>query len=117
MQAFSSSGKYLRSWKVPEWTFGSYDEPYVSLNTDGTRVFATQPQQQRVAEFTTSGRLLGVFGSADLTTPVGVAALQNGLVAVSDSGADTVRLFSLSAGAPQAHSARHHASPKQVTKP
>jgi uncharacterized protein (TIGR03663 family) len=120
IQAFSPSGVYRRSWKVPEWTFGSYDEPYLSLNVAGTRVFATQPQQQRVAEFTTTGHLIGVFGSSDLTTPVGVAALPNGLVAVSDSGADAVRLFSLTS-APNATSAPgrpgRHASPKQVTKP
>jgi hypothetical protein len=117
IQAFTSSGKYLRNWKVPEWTFGSYDEPYVSLNAAGTLVFATQPQQQRVAEFTTGGRLVGVFGSSNLTTPVGVAALPNGLVAVSDAGADTVRLFSLSAGTPKPHRAGHHPSPKQAPKP
>jgi uncharacterized protein (TIGR03663 family) len=121
MQAFSPSGAYLRSWKVPEWTFGSYDEPYVSVNAAGTRVFATQPQQQRVAEFTTTGRLIGVFGSTSLTTPVGVAALPNGLVAVSDSGADAIRLFSVSTGSSSApvksRAGTHHASPKQVPKP
>jgi uncharacterized protein (TIGR03663 family) len=117
MQAFTSSGTYLRAWKVLEWTFGSYDEPYVSLNAAGTRVFATQPQQQRVAEFTTSGRLLGVFGSSSLTTPVGVAALPNGLVAVSDSGADAVRVFSVSGGAPKALHSGHRASTKQAPKP
>ncbi len=121
MQAFTSSGGYLRSWKVPEWTYGSYDEPYVSLNAAGTLVFAAQPQQQRVAEFTTTGRLVGVFGSSELTTPVGVAALPNGLVAVSDSGADVVRLFSLAAGraatAVEPQKGGHRPSPKQVTKP
>ena len=121
MQAFTSSGTYLRSWKVPEWTFGSYDEPYVSVNSSGTRVFATQPQQQRVAEFSATGRLIGVFGSANLTTPVGVAALPSGLVAVSDAGAHAVRLFSLSTGAPstavKVQRAAHRPSAKQVPKP
>src|SRR5437870_1676706 len=100
MQAFTSSGSYLRSWKVPEWTYGSYDEPYVSVNAAGTRVFATQPQQQRVVEFTKAGQLIGVFGATNLMTPVGVATLPNGLVAVSDAGADAIRLFSVTTGSP-----------------
>lgn len=121
MQVFSSSGTYLRSWKVPEWTFGSYDEPYVSVNAAGTRVFATQPQQQRVAEFTATGQLIGVFGSTSLTTPVGVAALPNGLVAVSDPGADAIRLFTVSTGstarAIKPQQGAHRTSTKRAPKP
>lgn len=121
IQVFTPSGTYVRSWRVPEWSFGSYDEPYLTLNSAGTRVFATQPQQQRVAEFTSTGKLLGVFGAANLTTPVGVAALANGQVAVSDAGADTIRVFSITSIASHVTALPARAGrrpyPRQVTKP
>ncbi|HEX6510232.1 MAG TPA: NHL repeat-containing protein, partial [Chloroflexota bacterium] len=96
VQAFSSSGVYLRSWPVSAWTFGSYDEPYISIGPSGSGVFVTEPQQQRVAEFTSTGQLLGVFGTSKLTTPIGVAALPHGRVAVSDPAAGHVEVFALS---------------------
>jgi DNA-binding beta-propeller fold protein YncE len=118
VQVFDATGRFLRSWPVPEWTPGSYDEPYVTVSPSGSSVYVTQPQQQRVAEYTTTGRLLGVFGSGQMTTPVGVAALPGGKIAVSDSGANRVNVFAVASPAASASPPPlHRPSVKGGTKP
>lgn len=95
IQALTLSGTYLRSWPVTDWTPRSYDEPYLAVDPSTSNVFATDPQQQRVLEFTATGRAIGSFGTSQLSVPIGVAALPDGRIAVSDATANHVEVFAV----------------------
>jgi hypothetical protein len=66
----------------------------LAINQHTGNIFATDPGQQQVLEYTPSGSLLGAFGSSNLTVPIGVAVRADGSIAVSDATANHVTLFS-----------------------
>jgi uncharacterized protein (TIGR03663 family) len=95
IQVFTPSGTFLRSWPVADWTAHSYDEPYIAVSQSTGDVYASDPQQQRVLVWSPTGRLLGAIGKARVTLPLGVAIRSDGALAVSDSTAARVDLFSV----------------------
>jgi uncharacterized protein (TIGR03663 family) len=96
IQVFTASGTFLRSWPVTDWTAHSYDEPYIAVSPTTGDIYASDPQQQRVLVWTPTGRLLGAVSSS-LTLPLGVAITPHGALAVSDSTAARVDVFTLAA--------------------
>ena len=96
VQVFSREYAYLREWPIYSWGSQSIvNKPFIE--TDGERVWISDPENYRVIEFDTAGgvqRVWGTFGTGldAFALPLGLA-YQNGRLAVVDSDNHRVLLF------------------------
>ena len=98
VQAFSPTYAFLREWRVRGWESQSIvNKPFIE--TDGARVWISDPEGYRVIEFDTAGavqRVWGTFGTSTdaFALPLGLA-YQDGVLAVVDSDNHRVLLFNV----------------------
>jgi len=94
IQVFTRDGAYVRQWSMPEYENGT--PTCIAFAGDG-RVLIPDTHYSRIAEYTTNGELLTMWGSygtapGTFIYPTGLAESSNGRYFTSEYGVDAERV-------------------------
>ena len=103
IKKFSSDGQFLDSWKIRGGPHSRNAHQPFDVAVTHRHVYVTDKHHSRVAEFTTGGRFLRVFGHGgsgrgEFHLPCCVAADPEGPVYVTDTGNSRIEKFTPTGG-------------------
>jgi len=97
VQAFTPQGDFVRAWSVPGWAGQSVsNKPYLAVDSAG-RVYASDPEGQRVVVFDALGTPLAVLkgaGGGAWLSPAGLALDAQDRLWLSDATGNRLTRFS-----------------------
>ncbi len=94
---FSADGQLIRHWPVDGWNAPTLLEPYLDVGSDGV-VWVTDPGADRVLLYDSGGRSLGaIVGAAPLSSPLGIALLDDRHAAVVNAGSHSLGIVARTA--------------------
>ena len=120
VQKFSSDGRYLLSWQMPQTDLG---KPKGMCCDQAGDIVVIEPHYQRVNHFTTEGKLTAQWGqhgtnAGEFSMPRAVTVNSRGQIFVSEYGlADRVQAFSASEKKWLASFGRAGTSPGEFSRP
>jgi YYY domain-containing protein len=89
---FTADGQLVRQWPIDGWDASTMLEPYLDVGRDGV-VWVTDPSRDRVLLFDSKGQPLGAArGREPLSTPLGVAVLDDRHAAVANAGSHSLAM-------------------------
>jgi YYY domain-containing protein len=94
---FTVDGQLVRQWPIDGWEASAMLEPYLDVGRDGV-VWVTDPSGDRVLLFDSKGQSLGTaVGPEPLSTPLGVAVLDDRHAAVANAGSHSLAIVARTA--------------------
>ena len=94
---FTVDGQLVRQWPIDGWDASTMLEPYLDVGRDGV-VWVTDPSGDRVLLFDSKGQSLGTaVGPEPLSTPLGVAVLDDRHAAVANAGSHSLTIVARTA--------------------